>query len=171
MREATTTEEPRISGNAAQHATHDGGLLAIGVFKLAKSIFFFAAGMGAIRLLHKDLADEVTRLAVRLRFDPEGHFVGMLLSKVGLIDGHRLRLIGLGSFAYSALAMTEGIGLLLEKEWAEYFTLILTISFLPWELYELVREPDLLRVGLLLTNLAVLGYLIWLLQRKKNRRP
>ena len=50
---------------------HDRGLLLIGLFKLAKAIFFFCIGAGAVHLLHKDVGDEVTRLALRLRFDPE----------------------------------------------------------------------------------------------------
>jgi uncharacterized membrane protein (DUF2068 family) len=151
-----------------QRHSHDRGLLLIGLFKLAKAIFFFCIGVGAIHLLHKDLEDEVMRLAVRFKFDPESRFVALLLDKVDLIDAHRLREISVATFAYSALALTEGVGLLLEKVWAEYLTLILTISFLPWELYELFRRPDWFRVNLLLINLAVLGYLVWLLRRKKS---
>ena len=131
-------------------------MLLIGLFKLGKSIFFFGIGVGAIHLLHKDLGDEVLRLAARFNFDPESRVVSLLMEKVDLIDAHRLREIGFATFAYSALALTEGIGLLREKEWAEYLTLILTISFLPWELFELVRRPDWFRLGLLLINLAVL---------------
>jgi uncharacterized membrane protein (DUF2068 family) len=152
---------------AREGGDRDRGLLLIGLFKLGKAIFFFCVGAGAIHLLHKDLGDEVMRLATRLRFDPEGRFVTLLLDKVDLIDAHRLRLISLATFGYSALALTEGIGLLLEKVWAEYLTLILTISFLPWELYELARRPDWFRLSLLLINLAVLWYLVWLLRRKK----
>jgi uncharacterized membrane protein (DUF2068 family) len=113
--------------------------------------------VGAIHLLHKDLEDEVMRLAVRLKFDPESRFVALLLDKVDLIDAHRLRQISVATFGYSALALTEGVGLLLEKVCAEYLTLVLTISFLPWELYELFRRPDWFRLSLLLINLAVLG--------------
>jgi uncharacterized membrane protein (DUF2068 family) len=158
--------------HAAEHGSHpsgsrDRGLLLIGLFKLAKAIFFFCIGVGAIHLLHKDLEDEVMRLAVRLKFDPESRFVALLLDKVDLIDAHRLRQISVATFGYSALALTEGIGLLMEKVWAEYLTLVLTISFLPWELYELARRPDWFRLSLLLINLAVLWYLIWLLRRKK----
>ncbi len=40
--------------------------------------------------------------------------------------------------------------------------------FLPWELWELARRPSWVRLGLLLINLAVLGYLLWLLERKKK---
>jgi uncharacterized membrane protein (DUF2068 family) len=145
---------------------HDRGLLLIGLFKLAKAIFFFCIGAGAIHLLHKDIGDEVTRLALKLKFDPESRLVALLLGKVDLIDAHRLRQISVATFAYSALALTEGIGLLLEKVWAEYLTLILTISFLPWELYELIRKPDWSRLSLLVINLAVLAYLVWLLRRK-----
>lgn len=147
--------------------SHDRGLLAIGLFKLAKAIFFFCVGVGAIHLLHKDLEDEVMRLALRFKFDPESRIVALLLDKVDLIDAHRLRQISVATFGYSALALTEGVGLLLEKVWAEYLTLILTISFLPWELYELFRRPDWFRLSLLLINLAVLGYLVWLLRRKR----
>ena len=150
-----------------QHKAHDRGLLLIGLFKLGKSIFFFCIGMGAIHLLHKDLGDVVMRVAMALKFDPESRFVSLLLDKVDLIDVHRLKLISLGTFAYSAVALTEGVGLVLEKVWAEYLTLILTISFLPWELYELARRPNWFRLSLLLINLAVLAYLLWLLRRKK----
>jgi uncharacterized membrane protein (DUF2068 family) len=145
----------------------DRGLLAIGLFKLAKSVFFFCIGVGAIHLLHKDIGDEVMRLATALKFDPESRFVALLLGKVDLIDAHRLMQISVATFAYSAIALTEGVGLLMEKVWAEYLTLILTVSFLPWELFELARKPDWFRLSLLLINLAVLWYLVWLLRRKK----
>src|ERR1700722_7750615 len=152
------------------HGTRDRGLLLIGLFKLGKAIFFFCIGAGAIHLLHKDLGDEVLRLAARFKFDPESRFVSLVLGKVDLIDAHRLRQISVATFGYSALALTEGCGLLMEKVWAEYLTLLLTISFLPWELYELARRPDWFRLSLLLINLAVLGYLVWLLRKKKVDR-
>ena len=53
-----------------------------------------------------------------------------------------LREIGVGVFAYSGLALIEGIGLMLEKVWAEYLTLSLTIAFLPWELWELAHGVE-----------------------------
>ena len=146
---------------------HDRGLLLIGLFKLGKAILFFLLGVGAIHLLHKDIGDEVVKLATALKFDSENKVVTLLMEKVDLIDAHRLKEISLATFGYSALALTEGVGLLLEKVWAEYLTLFLTASFLPWELYELARRPNLFRLSLLLINLAVLGYLVWLLRRKK----
>ena len=158
---------PERAGASVPPSVHDNGLLLIGIFKLAKSLFFFCIGIGAIHLLHKDLSDEVMRLAAALRFDPESRVVGLVMDKVDLIDAQRLREIGFATFAYSALALTEGVGLLLQKVWAEYLTLILTISFLPWELYELARRPSWGRLALLVINLLVLWYLVWLLKRKR----
>lgn len=145
----------------------DRGLLLIGLFKLGKAILFFGIGAGAIHLLHRDLGDELLGLAAKLKFDPESRFVALLMGEVDRIDAHRLREISFATFAYSALALTEGCGLLMEQVWAEYLTLGLTVCFLPWELFELARRPDWFRVSLLLINLAVLGYLIWLLRRKR----
>ena len=152
----------------ADSARRPSGLLLIGIFKLTKSIFFFCVGIGALRLVHKDLSDEAMKLVTALHFEPEGRITSLLMEKVDLIDPHRLRQIGFFTFAYSALALVEGMGLMLQKVWAEYLTLSLTVMFLPWELWELFRRPTWVRLALLLINLAVLAYLLWLLERKKR---
>jgi uncharacterized membrane protein (DUF2068 family) len=155
---------------ATAKPSRDRGLLLIGLFKLGKSIFFFAIGAGALQFLHKDLGETILHLAQKLHVDAEGKLIELLMSKVDLIDHHRLRQISIGTFGYSALALVEGVGLMMEKSWAEYLTLGLTISFLPWELFELWRDANWFRVGLLLINLLVLGYLLWLLKRKRHRK-
>lgn len=165
--ERSWTKSSSLSHSEGKPRHRDRGLLAIGLFKLGKAIFFFLLGVGAIHLLHKDLGDEIMRIATALKFDPESKIVTLLLEKVDLIDAHRLKQISLATFGYSILALTEGIGLMLEKVWAEYLTLTLTISFLPWEVFEIFRHPNWFRLSLLLINLAVLAYLVWLLKRKK----
>jgi uncharacterized membrane protein (DUF2068 family) len=57
----------------------------------------------------------------------------------------------------------------MEKLWAEYLTVGATTIFLPWEIYEIVRRPDWIRVGVLVINLAVLAYLSWSLRRRLRR--
>ena len=151
--------------------THDRGLLLIGLFKLGKSLLFFAIGVGVVKLLHKDIGDVVMRVAMALKFDPESGLVAMVLNKADLIDVHKLKLISAAAFGYSAVALTEGVGLVLEKVWAEYLTLSLTIAFLPWEVFEIARKPNVFRIGVFVINLAVLWYLVWLLRRKKSSAP
>ena len=168
MSESAIQEQSAAIEVTTEHPHHDRGLLAIGIFKLAKSIFFFSLGVGAFKLLHKDLGDVAMQIAQALHRDPEGRFVTFLMEQADRIDAHRLREIGVATFAYSALALTEGVGLMLEKVWAEYLTTVITVMFLPWELYELARDPNLMRLSLLIANLVVLAYLVWLLRRKKK---
>ena len=149
-------------------ATRPGGLLAIAIFKLVKSVFFFCVGLGLFHLLHQDLSDAAQRLALALHFEPEWRITTLLTEKITLLDPKKLRDFGFFAFAYSAIAMTEGVGLFLQKVWAEYLTLSLTVMFLPWELYELMRRPSWIRLGLLVINLLVLAYLLWILDRKKK---
>ena len=143
------------------------GLLLIALFKLGKAALFFTIGVGALHFLHKDLSDALLEAARQFRFDPESHFITVMLAQVDLIDTHRLKEISIATFGYSALALTEGVGLMLKQTWAEYLTLFLGVAFLPWELYELARRVDVWRVSILLINIAVVWYLLWLLRRMK----
>ena len=153
---------------AEPNRPRSSGLLLIGLFKLGKSIFFFFVGLGALHLVHHGLMDEALRLAGEVRRFDEGRLASLLMEKMSLIDPRWLRRAEFFSFAYSALALTEGIGLTMQKVWAEYLTLSLTVMFLPWELWELAKRPTSVRFGLLLINLLVLAYLLWILDRKKQ---
>jgi uncharacterized membrane protein (DUF2068 family) len=152
------------------HPNHNRWLIAIGVLKLLKAALFISMGFGIIRLLHKDIADLLLRAALALRFDPENRFVNMLLEKSALLNPHLLKEISAGIFLYAVLDTIEGIGLVLEKAWAEYFTLILTGSFLPWEFYEIVRHVTVLKILVTLLNLAVFAYLAYVLAQKARSR-
>lgn len=165
---ASQVDTPPATPPILSARKRDRGLLLIGLFKLSKSVFFFMMGLGVVHLLHAELGNEAMRLAMALHFDPEWHMVSVAVEKIDLVDAHRLREIGFFSFAYSVISLVEGYGLMTAKVWAEYLTLSLTTLALPWELYELVRDPSWGRVALLVTNLVVLAYLVWLLQRKKK---
>jgi uncharacterized membrane protein (DUF2068 family) len=149
---------------------HAKGLIAIGIFKLCKATFFFGLGLTALHLVHRNIGEIFLRISTQLHFNPAGEFVGKVEDAIDLISGHQLRQLSLATFGYAGISLTEGIGLMLEKTWAEYLTLTLTICALPWEVYEVARHPTMFRVGVLLTNLVVLAYLLWFLRRKKRRK-
>jgi len=145
-------------------------IVLIGVWKLFEAALLLILGIGALKLLHKDLVDVVTRFIVDIGRDPEGHFANLILDKVAMIDPHRLKQISMAVFAGAALHIVEGVGLVLRKVWAEYITLILTASFLPWEVIEIVRHLTWIRVVLLLVNLGVVIYLVFYVQTKVRRQ-
>jgi uncharacterized membrane protein (DUF2068 family) len=146
-------------------------LILIAAFKLAQALLFIAIGVGALRLLHKDVGDLLTKLAEHLRFNSEPRFVNFILEKAPLVDDHMLRRIGAVVFIYAALDLIEGTGLYLEKVWAEYLTLAITASFLPWEVFEVLRRVTWIRGGLLVVNALVVFYLLKVvIERGRDRR-
>lgn len=149
---------------------HDRWIIAIGAFKILQALLFIALGIGALRLLHKDLMDLAEHLILAMRFDPEGRFVNLFLGKVALIDPHRLKQISAVVFSIAALDLIEGIGLVLERVWAEYVTLVLTGSFLPWEFFEVLRRATWIRLILLVINLAVVVYLFYYVKVRMRHR-
>jgi uncharacterized membrane protein (DUF2068 family) len=149
-------------------AASSRGLRIIAAFKLFKGLVLFAVGIGAAKLLHKDLAFEVERWADIFRVDPNNHYFRRLLEKFLTLDDRKLRELSVGTFFYSALQLTEGTGLLLRKPWAEYFTIIVTSSFLPLEVYELTKRISAPRIIVLLLNVAVVAYLVVELFRNRK---
>ncbi len=143
--------------------------MLIAAFKLAQAAVFIAIGFGALRLLHKDFADFLANLARHLHFNPESRFVDFILDRASFVNDRMLRRFSIGLFAYAALGLTEGIGLYLEKTWAEYFTLGITASFLPWEILEVIRRVTPVRSTLLLVNLLVFFYLLKVIVERGKR--
>lgn len=148
---------------------HNKGLLLIASYSLLKATLFLVVGIGAIRLLGKDLAEMILGWVHELRVDPTTHLVNTILEQASIINDHKLREFSIFVLGYAGLNLLEGIGLYLEKVWAEYLTLIITGSFLPLELYELIMKQTFFRAGLLIVNLLVLIYLgvIVFARRKK----
>lgn len=140
----------------------------IAAYKLLQSMLLIAVAVGALKLVHKDVADILGNLAQAMRMNTDGRVVSFLLEKASLLTDHRLRQISFFLFFYAGLGFLEGLGLMLEKVWAEYLTAILTASFLPLEIFELMHKITAIRVSLLLINLAVLAYLVSHLVRRKT---
>jgi len=147
------------------------GLLLIAVFKLIKGLGLLALGIGALRLLHKDVAAEIAQWLDVLRVDQHNHYIQMLLEKLGMVDDRKLKALSVGTFFYSALFLTEGVGLALRKRWAEYLTIISTASLLPLEVYEIARHADAARIVVLLANIGIVVYLVIEVRRTRHTQP
>jgi uncharacterized membrane protein (DUF2068 family) len=143
-------------------ASHNTRLIRlIGLFKLVKGILLIAVGIGALRMIHSDVTDIATQWVMRLGLDPGGRHVGRLLLETANLTPDKIRALGVGSFVYAALFLTEGSGLLMAKRWAEWFSVIITSSLVPFEVYEIYKHPTVLKFGALVVNVAFVAYLIY----------
>ncbi|HSZ62975.1 MAG TPA: DUF2127 domain-containing protein [Terriglobales bacterium] len=133
----------------------------IAVFKFAKSALLIAFGMSALHLLHQDVAGLAQHWVARLGLDPGNHYVARALEKAADLTPNKIRDLGIVSFIYAALFLTEGTGLWLVKRWGEWFSVIITTSLVPVEIYEIGRHPSVIKYLFLILNIAVVGYLVY----------
>jgi uncharacterized membrane protein (DUF2068 family) len=84
----------------------------------------------------------------------------MLVKKLWLVDDRKLIEISAGTFFYAGLMLIEGVGLALQKRWAQYFTIFVTTSLIPLEIYGLLKQFSITKTAVILINAAIVLYLI-----------
>lgn len=146
----------------------DPFLRLIAIFKLAKAILFFSAGIGLLHYLNKDVESRLLHLMNHLHVDSDNRIPRWLLRQAGLLTKNKLEVLSAIAFFYAALFATEGTGLYLRKTWAEYFVVIVTASLLPLEAYEIWHRITLAKILLTMGNLMILGYLIYVIRRTRK---
>jgi uncharacterized membrane protein (DUF2068 family) len=143
-------------------------LRMIALFKLVKATLLVAGGIAAIGLLDPHTAHAMTQWAMELAADRHSHVLDMLITRLVDVDEHTLRMLSVGSLLYSALFYAEGFGLLYDKPWAEYLTIFTTAGLIPFEVYELHRRVTIIKMGVLIANLAIVFYLGWRVTRDRG---
>ena len=141
-------------------------LILIAVMKLVKAALLIALGIGALRLLHRDLVNTVMHWIDVLRVDPDNRYVHQLLEKIFNITPKQLKALSIGTFLYAALFAVEGIGLWMRKRWAETVTVITTSLFIPLEVYEIFHHFTITRVVVTVVNLLIVWYLVLRLRER-----
>ena len=144
----------------------DRGLTFIAVFKLTKAILLVAVGLGALAVVHPEIAGRARYWVAHLASGSDRRLTQTILAKVGGISPHRLEALGVGAFVLAGLYTVEAIGLWRRRRWAEYVTVIATGAFVPFEAFEMFRRVTPARASALLLNVAVVIYLVRSLRRQ-----
>ena len=152
---------PNNSRSSAHARQRDRILTLIALFKFGKALLLIALGLGALQLIRSDIREQANNMFEALGSSIDVAPILKVLRQIGALAPWRLRLIGGGAFLYAALFVTEGVGLWQQRRWAEYLTVIATASFVPFEVFELVRRLTYPRASALLLNIGVVVYLVW----------
>ena len=144
---------------------HHTGLAVIAVFKMVKGVLLLLLGLGLLRLVHAEIATLFSLLIEGLHLNADARLIHALVLKIDALQPNSVLLAGLVSLGYAGILLVEGIGLWLEFTWAAYLTVASTGLLLPFELYEVIEQVSILRIGVLLLNLAIVVYLIRQLKR------
>jgi uncharacterized membrane protein (DUF2068 family) len=138
----------------------------IAAFKLVKALGLIIVAVAAFDLVQSRhvvaLADWVTQLPFH-----QGHrFAVDMVDKLLGFGPRKFLAIGTVACIYASVFIVEGWGLWREKRWAEYLTVIVTASLIPFEMWEIFQHFTWLKIFALVLNVVIVWYLIYVLREK-----
>jgi uncharacterized membrane protein (DUF2068 family) len=146
-------------------AKHKTALRAIALFKFAKALGLLVVAIVAFGLVHTPWLDRLANWVLQLPLQTGRGFLLRWAEELLDVTPHRFELIGGAACVYGAIFATEGWGLWTGKPWAEYLTVFVTASLIPFEAWEIWHHFGWLKVLALAVNVAIVIYL-WRLVRR-----
>jgi uncharacterized membrane protein (DUF2068 family) len=144
-------------------------LKLIALFKIAKgvlllllgsSLLFVNARTGWMDAMSDWAADEILM--------EHSKAVAYLLKKLQFVlEGGALRATAFLALFYSAVLLTEGTGVYLQKRWAELLMIFATAALIPIEIRHIWHRPGVVGVLILLANCFIVWFLYRVLKRDK----
>ncbi len=143
--------------------THVKGLRTVALVEALKGVLVLVIAFALITMIRHDvdLQDVAMNILDFLHVDADRKPAGMFLDVAGKIMDWNPLTVGLICGVYCTLRFVEFYGLWFARIWAEWLAIVSGAIYLPFEIYELVRQPSPLHWGLLITNIIVVAYIAW----------
>jgi uncharacterized membrane protein (DUF2068 family) len=142
-------------------------LRTIAVYKLIKVLLLLALAYGEVRLSDASLIHKLVTWASARPLGLEHKVVTGLLEWFSGLSASRIHALRIVTLAYAVVFATEGVGLWMQKRWAEWLTVIITASLIPLEVWELFDRPNFGKAAVLVANAAIVAYLVWHVRRSR----
>jgi uncharacterized membrane protein (DUF2068 family) len=153
---------PRIRKDTGK-GQHTQGLHIVALFEGAKGVLVFIVGFGLLSFIHKDIHEAAVRLVEHVHLNPASHYPRIFLDLLERIHDTQLWGMAIAAAMYSVVRLVEAVGLWLRKTWAEWFAVLTGGMYIPIELFEVARSVTWPRVTVLIVNLGVVSYLLFIL--------
>ena len=136
-------------------------LRTIALYKLLKVLLLLAIAYGEVRLRDASLAAKLVTWASARPLGLEHDVVTRFLEWFSGLSASRVHALRIVTLAYAAVFATEGVGLWMQRRWAEWLTVIITASLIPLEVWELIFRPNVGKAAVLVANTVIVIYLAW----------
>lgn len=145
-------------------------LQAVAGVEFFKGVFVVLMGICALLLLHKDAWLYAESLLAVFHINTDRHIAQVFLDFADNVTDARLWAAARIAFAYSALRFIEAYGLWKCRTWAEWVALVSGTLLLPMEVRELFRGVTLIRCGLLVGNIGIVLYMLYVILANRRER-
>src|SRR5216110_3433017 len=149
-------------------------LKIIALFKIFKGVLLFLLGFSLLFLNSRPVwLDQISDWADDQLLLHHSKAITFLLNKLQeALSGGALRATGILALLYCGVLFTEGIGVYMQKRWAELLMIFATGALIPLEIRHLwhrllFHRPALVPVIILLANCFIVWFLYMVLRRDK----
>jgi len=158
----------KMPKNAKSHG-RQRGLRVVALFEGAKGGVVLLTGFGILALIHEDVhqvAEEIVRL---LHINPARHYPRIFIDAATHVTDLQLWGLAASALCYAIVRFVEAYGLWRRMPWAEWFGLLTGGMYIPVELFEVMRGATWAKLGILVVNVGVVGYLALVLLQAKRK--
>jgi len=146
-------------------------LKLIALFKIGKGVLLLLLGVSLLFLNSRtrwmDAISDWTADEILLE---HSRGITFLLHKLqAVLAGGALRATGFLALFYTAVLLTEGIGVYMEQRWAELLMIFATAGLIPIEIRHVWHRPGLVGGLILLANCFIVWFLYSVLKRDKHK--
>ena len=149
-----------------KHSTgksHVRGLHVVALFEGAKGLLVLLVGFELLAFIHKDVHEAAIRLVEHFHLNPASHYPRIFLDLTEHINDTKLWGMAIAAAMYFVVRIIEAVGLWLRRSWAEWFAVLTGGMYIPIEIFEVARSVTWPRVTVLVVNLGVVSYLLFVL--------
>jgi uncharacterized membrane protein (DUF2068 family) len=147
-----------------------GMLRTIALYKLLKVLLLLLAAYGELRLHDASLSAKLVTWAEARPSGLEHEVVTRVLEWFSGLSESKIHALRFVTFTYAAVFAVEGVGLWMQKRWAEWLTTVITASLIPLEIWEFVHRPNLGKAAVVIANTAIVAYLFWHVRARGRRK-
>jgi uncharacterized membrane protein (DUF2068 family) len=138
--------------------------------RILRGVVLLAAGVYLVTHRASDLGRIAEDAMRSLELDTRRPLIRHAIEKLHHLHAGTVLATGIAALFYGLLELVEGVGLWLDQLWAEYLTVIATSLLIPFEVYELVHKPSLVKAGGIVVNLLIVAYLAYRLRQRRAGR-
>lgn len=150
---------------AVDQHTSATGLRAIATVEALKGIAVLLLGVILV-FVHTHVEDFTQNVLFHLHIDTDETFGHAIMAAAAKLSDARLATILAAAAVYASVRFIEAWGLWYRRVWAEWFALLSGALYLPWEILRIVERITWDRVGLLVVNVVIVVYMLFVRVRE-----
>jgi uncharacterized membrane protein (DUF2068 family) len=149
---------------------YSDGLRAVAVYEAAKGALVLLAGFEVLSLMHHEAQHFAEHWVAQFHLNPAKGYPRIFIDAMTNVTDARLWAIAGLALVYAGVKGVLAYGLWLGRRWAEWFAVASGAIYVPAEVYELAHGATWTKILLLLGNVCIVAYLIYVLWRSKRSR-